>query len=58
MATADFIFCGGIPAVPYLSVYAATKAFDLLFAEGLAEETASYGINVCALCPGRPIGVR
>ena len=39
-------------AVPYFSVYAATKAFDLLFAEGLAEETASYGINVCALCPG------
>jgi short-subunit dehydrogenase len=39
-------------AVPYVSTYAATKAFDLLFAEGLAEELKPYGINVCALCPG------
>jgi uncharacterized protein len=39
-------------AVPYISVYAATKAFDLLFAEGLAEEMRPYGIRVCALCPG------
>lgn len=39
-------------AVPYISTYAATKAFDLLFAEGLAEEMKPYGIKVCALCPG------
>jgi len=39
-------------AVPYISTYAATKAFDLLFAEGLAEEMNPYGIRVCALCPG------
>jgi uncharacterized protein len=39
-------------AVPYISTYAATKAFDLLFAEGLAEEVKSYGVRVCALCPG------
>jgi short-subunit dehydrogenase len=39
-------------AVPYISVYAATKAFDLLFAEGLAEEMKPHGIRVCALCPG------
>jgi short-subunit dehydrogenase len=39
-------------AVPYLTTYAATKAFDLLFAEGLAEEMKPYGIRVCALCPG------
>jgi short-subunit dehydrogenase len=39
-------------AVPYISTYAATKAFDLLLAEGLAEEMKSYGIRVCALCPG------
>ena len=39
-------------AVPYISTYAATKAFDLLFAEGLAEEVKPYGIRVCALCPG------
>src|SRR5882724_998611 len=39
-------------AVPYISTYAATKAFDLLFAEGLAEEMKPYGIRICALCPG------
>jgi short-subunit dehydrogenase len=39
-------------AVPYISTYAATKAFDLLFAEGLAEELRGSGIRVCALCPG------
>ena len=39
-------------AVPYISTYAATKAFDLLLAEGLAEELKPYGIRVCALCPG------
>lgn len=39
-------------SVPYLSTYAATKAFDLLFAEGLAEEMKPYGVRVCALCPG------
>lgn len=38
--------------VPYISTYAATKAFDLLFAEGLAEEMKPHGIRVCALCPG------
>ncbi len=39
-------------AVPYITTYAATKAFDLLFAEGLAEEVRRYGVRVCALCPG------
>jgi hypothetical protein len=39
-------------AVPYLNTYAATKSFDLHFAEGLAEEVAQYGVRVCALCPG------
>lgn len=39
-------------AVPYVSTYAATKAFDLRFAEGIAEEVRRYGVNVCALCPG------
>jgi short-subunit dehydrogenase len=38
--------------VPYISCYAATKGFDLLFAEGLAEEVRQYGVRVCALCPG------
>lgn len=39
-------------AVPYISTYAATKAFDLIFAEGLAEEVRPHGVRVCALCPG------
>jgi uncharacterized protein len=39
-------------AVPYISTYAATKAFDLYLAEGLAEELQPHGIRVCALCPG------
>lgn len=39
-------------AVAYIAVYAASKAFDLLFAEGLAEEVKKYGVRVCALCPG------
>jgi len=42
----------GFQAVPYITTYAASKAFDLLFAEGLAEEMKPYGIRVCALCPG------
>jgi uncharacterized protein len=39
-------------AVPYITAYAATKSFDLQFAEGLAEEVRQYGVRVCALCPG------
>ncbi|HVW84197.1 MAG TPA: SDR family oxidoreductase [Bryobacteraceae bacterium] len=40
-------------AVPYQTTYAATKAFDLIFAEGLAQEVKRFGIRVCALCPGQ-----
>lgn len=39
-------------ALPFNAVYAATKAFDLLFAEGIAEEVEKFGVRVCALCPG------
>ncbi len=42
----------GFQGVPYIATYAATKGFDLLFAEGLAEEVRKYGVRVCALCPG------
>ncbi|HXX21218.1 MAG TPA: SDR family oxidoreductase [Candidatus Acidoferrum sp.] len=38
--------------VPFISAYAATKAFDLIFAEGIAEEVRRFGVRVCALCPG------
>lgn len=39
-------------AVPFISTYAATKSFDLLLAEGLAEEVKPHGVRVCCLCPG------
>lgn len=42
----------GFQAVPFISTYAATKAFDLLFAEGIAAEVRRHGVHVCALCPG------
>jgi len=38
--------------VPYLTTYAATKAFDRMFALGLAAEVARFGVKVTALCPG------
>jgi len=37
---------------PWTSTYAATKAFDLVFAEGLHEELREHGVDVVALCPG------
>jgi short-subunit dehydrogenase len=38
--------------IPYISTYAATKAFDRMFALGIAEEVARFGVKVTALCPG------
>ncbi len=38
--------------VPYLTVYAATKAFVLSFTEALGEELRGSGVRVQALCPG------
>ncbi|MGA2572178.1 MAG: SDR family oxidoreductase [Terracidiphilus sp.] len=38
--------------VPYLSTYAATKAFDRFFALGVAAEVARFGVKVTAVCPG------
>ena len=40
-------------AVPYQTGYAATKAFDLIFAEGIAQEVKRFGVRVCAVCPGQ-----
>ena len=42
----------GFQAVPFMAIYAATKAFVLSFSEALAEENRSHGIHVMALCPG------
>ncbi len=39
-------------AVPFMSLYAATKAFVLHFSEGLWAETRKHGVTVQALCPG------
>jgi short-subunit dehydrogenase len=38
--------------VPWLNVYAASKAFLLSFTEALANELAGTGVRVQALCPG------
>jgi short-subunit dehydrogenase len=38
--------------VPYMSTYAATKAYVLSFSEALHEEAKAYGVIVTCLCPG------
>ncbi len=38
--------------LPYLSVYAATKAYVLSFSRSLAKEVKARGIRVMAVCPG------
>ena len=42
----------GFQAVPFMTTYAATKAFVLSFSEALAEENRPFGIKIMALCPG------
>lgn len=42
----------GFQPLPYMSVYAATKAFVLSFTEALWAENRPFGIRVQALCPG------
>ncbi|MBW4555198.1 MAG: SDR family oxidoreductase [Trichormus sp. ATA11-4-KO1] len=38
--------------IPYLSVYAASKAFILSFSEALWAENRHYGVRVLVTCPG------
>lgn len=42
----------GFQPLPYMSVYAATKAFVLNFTEALWAENKDRGVNILALCPG------
>lgn len=42
----------GFQGVPYMTTYAATKAFVLNFSEALWAETEGSGVHVLALCPG------
>ena len=42
----------GFGPIPFFSTYAATKAFDLRLAEGLAVELEGQPVDVLALCPG------
>jgi len=37
---------------PYLATYCASKAYVLFLTEAVAEEVASFGVQVMALCPG------
>ena len=39
-------------SLPYLGIYAATKAFVLSFSEALWQECKPYGVKVLAVCPG------
>lgn len=42
----------GFQPIPFMTTYAATKAFVLSFSDALWEENRPYGIRVMALCPG------
>jgi short-subunit dehydrogenase len=42
----------GFQPIPFMAVYAATKAFVTSFSEAIAEENRPFGIQVLALCPG------
>jgi short-subunit dehydrogenase len=39
-------------ATPFMSVYGATKVFDLHWSEGLTQELRGTGVDVLAICPG------
>ena len=42
----------GFQPLPYMSVYAATKAFVLSFTEALWAENKDSGVRILAVCPG------
>jgi len=42
----------GFFPIPYITEYAATKAFLIAFSEGLARETHKQGVTIQVCCPG------
>jgi short-subunit dehydrogenase len=42
----------GFFPIPYITEYAATKAFLIAFSEGLARETRNQGVTIQVCCPG------
>ncbi len=42
----------GFFPIPYMTEYAATKAFLITFSEGLAHETKNQGVTIQVCCPG------
>lgn len=42
----------GLQGTPFISVYAASKAFNMILAEGLWYELRSHGVEVVACCAG------
>ncbi len=42
----------GYIALPYMSTYSATKAFDIHLGLGLYHELKPYGVRVLSVCPG------
>jgi short-subunit dehydrogenase len=51
-AVVNVVSTSAFQPVPFLAVYAASKAFVLWFTEALATELAGTGVVVQALCPG------
>jgi short-subunit dehydrogenase len=51
-AVVNIASVGGFSPGPYMSTYAATKAFVLSFTEGLAAEMRGTGVSVLCVCPG------
>ncbi|HUG55203.1 MAG TPA: SDR family NAD(P)-dependent oxidoreductase, partial [Vicinamibacteria bacterium] len=51
-AVINVVSMSAFQPVPYLAVYAASKAFVLSLTEAMATELAGTGVSVQALCPG------